>query len=49
MKSQEQDVAHQRVYSRLLEMCVPIYFGGEDRRKEEGTEKLGQVQSLISR
>lgn len=49
MKSPEQDVAHQRIYSRLLEMCVPIYFGGEDRRKEEGTEKLGQVQSLISR
>ena len=48
MKSTDLDTAHQRIYSRILEMCVPIYCGGEDKRKEEGTEKLVQVQSLIT-
>jgi hypothetical protein len=28
-------------------MCVPVYFGGTDRRKKEGTEKLEKVKSLI--
>ena len=40
MKSTDLDIAHQRIYSRILEMCVPIYCGGEDKREEEGTEKL---------
>lgn len=48
MKSTDLDTAHQRIYSRILEMCVPIYCGGEDKRKEEGTEKLVQVQHLIT-
>ena len=48
MKSADLDTAHQRIYSRILEMCVPIYCGGEDKRKEEGTEKLVQVQHLIT-
>ena len=48
MKSTDLDTAHQRIYSRILEMCVPIYCGGEDKRKEEGTEKLVQVQNLIT-
>ncbi len=48
MKSKDLDTAHQRIYSRILEMCVPIYCGGEDKRKEEGTEKLVQVQNLIT-
>ena len=47
-KRQDLDTAHQRIYSRILEMCVPIYCGGEDKRKEEGTEKLVQVQNLIT-
>lgn len=48
MKAADLDTAHQRIYSRILEMCVPIYCGGEDKRKEEGTEKLVQVQNLIT-
>lgn len=48
MKSADLDTAHQRIYSRILELCVPIYCGGEDKRKEEGTEKLVQVQNLIT-
>ena len=36
------------LYLAILEMCVPIYCGGDDKRKEEGTEKLVQVQNLIT-
>ena len=28
-----QDVAHARIYSRVLEMCTPILLQGTDRRK----------------
>ena len=31
MKSTDLDTAHQRIYSRILEMCVPIYCGGEEQ------------------
>lgn len=48
MKDAGLDVAHKRIYSRIFEMCVPIYCGGADKRKGEGTEKLGQMQSLIN-
>ena len=47
MKDESLDVAHKRIYSRILEMCVPVYCGGADKRREEGTEKLGRMQSLI--
>jgi DNA replication protein DnaC len=47
MKGDGLDTAHQRIYSRIFEMCVPVYFGGTDRRKKEGTEKLEKVKSLI--
>ena len=48
MKDESLDVAHKRIYSRILEMCVPVYCGGADKRREEGTEKLGRMQSLVS-
>ena len=35
MKSTDLDTAHQRIYSRILEMCVPIYCGGEDVYKRQ--------------
>jgi DNA replication protein DnaC len=47
MKAPGLDVAHQRIYSRIFEMCVPVYCGGADRRKEEGTEKLEKMKLLI--
>lgn len=48
MKNEELDMAHQRIYSRIFEMCVPVYFGGADRRKEEGVEKLQKMKGLIN-
>ncbi|MDO5392777.1 MAG: ATP-binding protein [Eubacteriales bacterium] len=41
------DVAHKRIYSRILEMCAPVVCKGEDRRKAEGTEKLKEMLELV--
>lgn len=45
---EERLIEMERKEKAILEMCVPIYCGGEDKRKEEGTEKLVQVQNLIT-
>lgn len=47
MKDNSLDISHKRIYSRILEMCVPVFCGGEDKRKNEGTEKLRQMQELL--
>lgn len=48
MREESQDIPHKRIYSRILEMCVPVYCGGADRRKREGAEKLGRMQELVT-
>lgn len=47
MKETSLDISHRRIYSRILEMCVPVFCGGEDKRKNEGTVKLWQMQELL--
>lgn len=47
MKDASLDISHRRIYSRILEMCVPVFCGREDKRKSEGTEKLWQMQELL--
>lgn len=42
-----QDIAHARIYDRLLEMCVPVQFKGESFRKRTAQEKLGRMQKRI--
>ena len=41
------DVAHARIYSRILEMCTPVYIGGSDRRKEIGNSKQKTVKEVF--
>lgn len=41
------DVAHARVYDRLLEMCVPIRADGESRRKAAHKEKLEKAKGIF--
>ncbi len=31
---------YRRIYDRVLEMCVPIFFDGESKRKDKAEEKL---------
>lgn len=42
-----QDIAHARIYDRLLEMCVPISCIGVSLRRENAQEKLERLKALI--
>jgi DNA replication protein DnaC len=42
-----QDTAHARIYDRLLEMCAPIRFSGENFRKTTAQDKLAQLKNLM--
>ena len=43
-----QDTAHARIYDRLLEMCAPILFTGENFRKQTATEKLDRLKGMLA-
>ena len=42
-----QDTAHARIYDRLLEMCAPIRFWGENFRKATAQDKLERLRNLM--
>ena len=37
-----------RIYSRIIEMCLPLRVIGVDRRKLHSKEKLNKAQHLIN-
>ena len=39
--------AHARIYDRVLEMCLPILFTGENFRKETAQAKLNGLKELL--
>jgi len=41
------DVAHARIYSRVLEMCSPVYVGGDDRRTVVGRNKQSVMKEVL--
>lgn len=41
------DVAHARIYSRILEMCTPVRIDCEDRRKAISSSKQEQTRKLL--
>ena len=41
------NVSKKRVYSRLLEMCIPVEVRGEDRRKKEINKNLQYYDELL--
>ena len=42
-----QDTARARIYDRLLEMCAPIRFSGENFRKATAQDKLARLKNLM--
>ena len=42
-----QDTAHARIYDRLLGMCAPIRFSGENFRKATAQDKLVRLKNLM--
>lgn len=47
MTAPDLDLDHQRIYSRLFEMCVPICFDGEDMRMGEHQQKKEELLHLL--
>lgn len=44
---QPADLAQQRIFDRVLEMCVPVCFDGESLRQEKAKENLQRYKALI--
>ena len=43
-----QDTPHARIYDRLLEMCAPVCFSGENFRRESAQNKLNRLKELMN-
>lgn len=43
-----QDMAHRRIYDRVLEMCVPVNFGDNGRRAGYAQKKLQRAEALLT-
>lgn len=41
------DTARARIYSRVLEMCTPVYAGGGDRREMIGRSKQESIKEVL--
>ena len=41
------EVRKQRIYSRLLEMCVPVEVKGQDRRKEKLKDDYSELKTIL--
>ena len=41
------DTAHKRIYDRVLEMCVPVKFDGENFRQQKATEKMEAIKTIF--
>jgi len=42
------DMLHSRIYSRVTEMCMPIWFGGEDIRLKKAKDKFIEAKKLFT-
>lgn len=42
-----EDVAHARIFSRILEMCTPVHVTGGDRRNALGREKQNRAKEVL--
>lgn len=43
-----QDVEHARIYDRIMEKCMPVYFGGKNYRSEIGQENRKQAKGILT-
>lgn len=47
IEQEQEDIMLGRIYSRIIEMCLPFRVTGLDRRKIQSKEKLKKAQNLI--
>lgn len=41
------DIKRERVYSRLVEMCIPVKVAGKDRRGAKAAQSMSELRSLL--
>ena len=41
------DRAHNRIYSRVLEMCVPVYFSSQNYRAQTAAAKISLLKEVL--
>lgn len=41
------DIRKERIYSRLLEICIPIHVPGTDRRRQKGKNEYNYMKNLL--
>ena len=41
------DIAHERIYSRVLEMCMPVDFGDGDSRADHAEKKWARAKEIM--
>lgn len=41
------DIGEQRIYSRIMDMCVPVPFNGDDRRRSDYAAKTAAAKELL--
>ena len=41
------DMTYQRIYDRILEMCTPLVFKGDNLRRDKATKRLRYVKSVL--
>ena len=41
------DIAHARIYSRIVDMCTPIHITGKHNRKENAQRKMKMLQEMM--
>lgn len=47
IETEQDDIMLNRIYSRIIEMCLPLRITGQDRRKTQSKEKKKKAQNLI--
>lgn len=47
IETEQEDIMLGRIYSRIIEMCLPLRVIGVDRRKIQSKEKMKNAQNLI--
>lgn len=43
------DIVEERIFDRILEMCVPVCFDGESLRQDKAKENLQMYKQLTSK
>ena len=47
MEQPQEDIMQERIYSRIMEMCIPLRVIGTDKRKELSLEKIKKDRSWL--